>query len=358
MRHTVAIFKQLENPAPPQLTQREREDAYVVPETAEWLKHRQELLYSPPIPPEQRAIHSRDLSEETYMVYGPICSMRLNLTEDRQDLERKRLDEAMKEQQQIFKRVVVSKSPFERASLWRRLINQSDQMGDGISKELSKLYLCWFRTTCLDREASLEFEDETGEVMWNGIMMDVDQLTELTVRRISCEPIEQSLNMIRKCSKYIAFSGDQQQRLQASIFSSGQLKMNQFVKMFRKALEFNLFDWTPIINILHEGMKRWGVSQMKRLTKEYFNQAEFRTLWHKMSQLMEANDIVEMQVPMNYVLQPRVFQYWNEIQARWRWSNEATSTEEVLLERVNMLVDMWRWYGEVIRTEEQNELSH
>jgi hypothetical protein len=42
-----------------------------------------------------------------------------------------------------------------------------------------------------------------------------------------------------------------------------------------------------MINLLHEAVTRWGVSQMKRLTTEYFNQAEFRTLWDRISQFAD-----------------------------------------------------------------------
>jgi hypothetical protein len=78
----------------------------------------------------------------------------------------------------------------------------------------------------------------------------------------------------------------------------------------------------------------------------------------RIHQLMEANDIEEMQVQMNYVLQPEIFRHSNKIRAGRRWSDEATSTEESLWERVNTLVDMWRWYGEAIRMEERDVLNH
>jgi hypothetical protein len=82
-------------------------------------------------------------------------------------------------------------------------------------------------------------------------------MKEWVVQHIIREPVEQRLNTVRKCSQFFTFSNDQQQRLQASIFSSGQLKMNQFVKLFRKALEFEVFNWTPMLNILHEAVERW-----------------------------------------------------------------------------------------------------
>jgi hypothetical protein len=149
-----------------------------------------------------------------------LSHVRLGFREDPQELERKRVMEALSDRQQIFQRILASKSPLERPSLRRQLANQVDQMGERISKELSKLCLCWFRTACLDTEASLEFEDDTGEIAWNGIRVDTVQLTEWIVRRIIRAPIEQRLNMILKCSKYITFSEDQQQRLQASVFTS------------------------------------------------------------------------------------------------------------------------------------------
>jgi hypothetical protein len=150
-----------------------------------------------------------------------LWSRRRNGIENTQELEQKRLAEMLADQKQVFQMIMVSKNLFERASLWRRLINQMNQIGEGISKEVSKPYLCWFRTACLDRDASLEFDDESGEVEWNGIRLDVDQMKEWIIRRIINEPVEQCLNMIRNCSKYFTFSRDQQQRLQTSIFSSG-----------------------------------------------------------------------------------------------------------------------------------------
>jgi hypothetical protein len=173
-------------------------------------------------------------------------------------LELKRLEAAETDQRQIFQRTLVSKDPIERAGLWRRMINQLEWIGEGISKAVAKLYLHWFKTACLDREAALEIEDESGEIAWNGIMVEAEQLKEWLVRRIIRDPIEQRLNMIRKCTKCITFSEEQQRRLQGSIFSLGQLKMKQFVKMFRKALEFNVFNWTPMVDILHEAALQWG----------------------------------------------------------------------------------------------------
>jgi hypothetical protein len=57
--------------------------------------------------------------------------------------------------------------------------------------------------------------------------------------------------------------------------------------MFRKALELEIFGWTPLINILHDAVNKWGLKQIKRLTKEYFDQAEFRALWYRMSQFAD-----------------------------------------------------------------------
>jgi hypothetical protein len=75
------------------------------------------------------------------------------------------------------------------------------------------------------------------------------------------------------------FSEEQQRRLQYSIFAEGQLSMRQFVKTFRKALETQVLGWTPMVDILHTAIQRWATTQMRRLTKEYFNQDEHKTLW-------------------------------------------------------------------------------
>jgi hypothetical protein len=57
--------------------------------------------------------------------------------------------------------------------------------------------------------------------------------------------------------------------------------------MFRKALEMEVFGWTSLVNILKNAVDRWGVKQIKRLTKEYFDQSEFRTLWSRLCQVSD-----------------------------------------------------------------------
>jgi hypothetical protein len=63
--------------------------------------------------------------------------------------------------------------------------------------------------------------------------------------------------------------------------------MRQFMKMFRKTLEEQIFGWTPMIDILHTAIRRWGVTQMRRLSKELFNQGEYKTLWCRLSQFAD-----------------------------------------------------------------------
>jgi hypothetical protein len=235
----------------PEEAQRAREDAYINPETAEWLRFR----YGPQVSRDQVLEHLQSLWDDAHTVCGPLWTKRQDSEEKTQRLEQKRMTAMLADGNQVFQMILVSKDPFERANLWRRLINQMKQMGGGIWKEVSKLYLCWFRTACLNRDASLEFNDESGAIEWNGIQLGVDQMKECVVQHIIREPIEQRLNMVRKCSQFFTLSNGQQQRLQTSIFSSGQLKVNQFVKLFRKALEFEVFGWTPNVNALHEAVE-------------------------------------------------------------------------------------------------------
>jgi hypothetical protein len=242
------------------------------------------------MPREQVPEHLRSLwdeAQEARTTCGPLWLKSRDSTDDASAKEQEQLKWQLKEQNRIFQRILASKDPTERADLWRCLIKQMQYIGEGISKEVSKLYLCWFRTACLNRDATLEFDDESGDMGWNGIQLDVNQMKDWVVQRIIREPVEQRLNMVRKCSQFFVFSNEPQQRLRASIFSSGQLKMNQFVKLFRKALEFGVFNWTPMVEILHDAVTRWQVTQTKRLTKEYFNQEEFRTLWNRLSQFTD-----------------------------------------------------------------------
>jgi hypothetical protein len=257
-----------------------REEAYVSPRNAEWKK------YGPQIPRGQVPEQLRDFWDDAHTICRPLWIRRQDQEQDAQELEQQRIA-MLDNQNQMFQRILESKDPTERAALWRRLINQANYTADGLSKEISRMYLCWFRTACLNRDATLELDDITGQIDWNGIRVEVNQLTECHVQRIIREPIEQRLNMIQKCFKQILFSEEQQQRLQASIFSSGQLEATRYVKMFRKALELGIFGWTRLINILHDAMKRGGLKQVKRLTTEYFDQAEFRALWYRMSQFTD-----------------------------------------------------------------------
>jgi hypothetical protein len=236
---------------------RKREDAYESPRMKEWRQ------YGPNLPRDQIPEHLRDLWEEEHTVCRPVWVDSRDLEQEEQETERRRVL-MLDIQSQIFQRILASKDPKERAMLWRNLINQANYSGDGLSREVSKMYLCWFRTACLNRDAALEFDDLTGQIAWDGIRLDVEQLTEWITQRIIREPIDQRLNMIQKCFKHIVFTEDQQLRLQASIFTSGQLEASRYVKMFRKALELEVFGWTPMVIILHDAVQKWGVKQIRR----------------------------------------------------------------------------------------------
>jgi hypothetical protein len=216
--------------------QRAQEDAYHMPQTDAWLKFRYGQISREQVPEHLRSLW--DDAQEARTTCGPIWLKSRDEAEDASTREQEQMRWQRNEQNRIFQLILVSRDPTERAGFWRRLIKQTQYMGEGISKEVSKLYLCWSRTACLNRDATLEFDDESGDVGWNGIQLDVNQMKEWVVQRIIREPIEQLLNMTRKCSQFFVFSTEQQRRLQTSIFSWDQLKMKQFVKLFRKALLF------------------------------------------------------------------------------------------------------------------------
>jgi hypothetical protein len=260
--------------------QRAREDAYESPRSKEWKKYR------PNVPRDQVPEHLRDLWDDAHTFCRPLWVGKQDQDQEEQETERRRV-QLLDNQNQVFGQILESKDPVVRAALWRRLIRQANYTGDGLSREVSKMYLCWFRTACLNRDATLELDDVTGRIGWDGIRCDVRQLTEWIVQRIIREPIEQRLNMIQKCDKHLLFTEDQQQRLQTSIFSPDILGASRYVKMFRKALEMEVFGWTSLVNILKKAVDHWGLRQIKRLTKESFDQSEFRTFWSRLCQFSD-----------------------------------------------------------------------
>jgi hypothetical protein len=52
-------------------------------------------------------------------------------------------------------------------------------------------------------------------------------------------------------------------------------------------------------------------------------------------------------VPENHISTPRIRYHWNQLRDSWFWEDAASSTEEILWERVALLTDMWKWYGEI-----------
>jgi hypothetical protein len=76
------------------------------------------------------------------------------------------------------------------------------------------------------------------------------------------------------------------------------------------------------------------------------------------AQLTENNEIAEIQVPMTFPTITPVKRHWNQLRDQWKWSDAGTSNEEVLWNRVALLMDMWKWYGEAIHLTEGEMLQY
>jgi hypothetical protein len=90
----------------------------------------------------------------------------------------------------------------------------------------------------------LELDEEDWETIpWMRIRFDLEQLKEWLTRHITKEPIEHNLVMVKRCSKLLNFTDEQQLILQRSIFLETE-DIKKFMQKFRKALQEQVFRWS------------------------------------------------------------------------------------------------------------------
>jgi hypothetical protein len=196
--------------------------------------------------------------------------------------EEQRQKETIEIQEEHFPAILRTRDPFLRAEIWRKLINCTNAMGEGVLKAVAKLYLNGFRTARLGRNADLEYDESFEELYWNGIRIDIGQLKEWLTRHIISEPLEHRIDMVLKCQKFLNFTSEQMTRIQYSIFFDPQNDIRRFTKLFRKAIERRICGWNSMAMIIRAVVEKWGVQPVKCTTKEFFNQEEYRTLWCQM----------------------------------------------------------------------------
>jgi hypothetical protein len=105
------------------------------------------------------------------------------------------------------------------------------------------------------------------------------------------ELLDHRIDMVLKCQKFLSFTSEQLIRLQHSIFFDPQKDIRRFVRLFRKAIERQVFSWNSMAIILRSAVEKWGAQIMKSTTKEFFNRDENRTLSCRLGNRLEAREL-------------------------------------------------------------------
>jgi hypothetical protein len=190
---------------------------------------------------------------------GPRSSMHLvGWYEERKAEEERRFREMIEIQEEHFQALLRTNDTFVSAEIWRKLVNCTNAMGDGVSKTVAKLYLNWFKTARSGRNADQEYDESFEELYWNGIRIDIGQLKEWITRYIVSERPEHRIDMVSKCQRLVSFTSEQVVRLQHSIFFDPGNDVRKFVKLFRKAIERRTFGWNPMAMVMRSAVEKWG----------------------------------------------------------------------------------------------------
>jgi hypothetical protein len=202
--------------------------------------------------------------------------------EERRKEEEQRLKRIAEDHEEYFRALLRTNDPLLREEIWRKLVNLTNTLGEGISKTFARLYLNWFRRARLGRSADLEYDESLEELYWNGIRIDIGQLKECLTRHIISEPLQHRIDMVLKCQKLLNFTSDQMTRIQCSIFCDPQHDIRRFTKLFRKAIEQRICGWNLIATIIRAAVDQWGINAVKSTTREFFNQDEYCILWNRL----------------------------------------------------------------------------
>jgi hypothetical protein len=129
------------------------------------------------------------------------------------------------------------------------------------------------------RSAELEYDESFEELHWDGIRIDLGQLKESLTRHIRSESLENRIDMVLKCQKFLKFTTDQMTRIPYSIFVDPQNNVRRFTKLFRKAIKRRICGWNSMAMTLRAAVEQWRIKSVKSTTEEFFNQDEYRMLW-------------------------------------------------------------------------------
>jgi hypothetical protein len=88
---------------------------------------------------------------------------------------------------------------------------------------------------------------------------------------------------VKKCEQYLQFDENQAAELRRIVLFGETQSPRKFIRNYRKALQLGILGWQPMVEALMEAVFKWTPKEIHKWTKEFFDQAEYRELWHRLS---------------------------------------------------------------------------